>query len=389
LEPPEGLQGKESVVGCDATKTVREELDMETRNVGDLRPYEDQARVYGDEPDQEMIESVRQHGILLPLVITKDNVIVSGYRRWASAKKVGLQEVPVTLCKYEAPLDIKDEFIHLNRQRKKTPHQIACEAEVLMEIEQERARRRQQGTHLAGKEKDGTPRQASVVETLPPPSEKGKARDKVGDALGVSGRTVDKMLKVRGAIKEAEQAGDTERAQRLRQCLDDQGVEPAMRLLKEEQDEIVSTPPEQYASIVFPLGVVAMGMAVRELFADDCVVWLWATSKELPDAIALIRSWGCRFGSLLTWAKPRRAPSQTEVLNNQAVYCVVGVRGQRRYATGTGPGNVLVQRDGDDKDTWRQFLQMVEASVPGPKLAVGFDQEGWARIEGLQGPVKF
>jgi hypothetical protein len=364
--------------------------DMGNRRVSELHPHPDQDRVYGDEPDEDMVKSVRELGILVPLVVTAAGTIVSGFCRWVCARKAGLESVPVRLFASEDSIDVKEAFVHFNRQRVKTKHQMACEADLLMEVEQERARRRQQATQMAGKEANGTPRQSSVVERLPPPSEKGKAHDKVGKALGVSGRTVDKLLKLARTIREAENAGDTERAEALRKSLNERGVEPTMRLMQEgSQGKNQSEPASagQYDAIVLPppsFGVDARWMSVSDLVAPDCVVWLWTTSKDLSDAISLVESWGFRYSTLLTWVKPLKSvgdPGRPEVLDHQALHCVVAVHGRPKYAPVTQSGNVLVQKGGGDRESWQQFLQLVEAAIPGAKLAVGFDREGWTSMK--------
>lgn len=79
-----------------------------------------------DPNDPEIIalaDSIEQHGIREPLVVTKDDWILSGHRRHAAAKLAGLDKVP---CRVE-PIDKyknHDRFIELlreyNRQRDKT-----------------------------------------------------------------------------------------------------------------------------------------------------------------------------------------------------------------------------------------------------------------------------
>jgi hypothetical protein len=49
-----------------------------------------------DDPDiQEMARSMREHGVLQPLTITRDGFILSGHRRYCAATLAGLETVPV------------------------------------------------------------------------------------------------------------------------------------------------------------------------------------------------------------------------------------------------------------------------------------------------------
>jgi ParB-like chromosome segregation protein Spo0J len=50
---------------------------------------------------QEFVESIRTSGIIVPLVVTQDYVVVSGNQRLKAAKKLGLKEVPCEIRIYE------------------------------------------------------------------------------------------------------------------------------------------------------------------------------------------------------------------------------------------------------------------------------------------------
>lgn len=69
-----------------------------------IEPNRDQPRkVFEEEPLLELAESIKQFGIIQPLVVTKkDNYyeIIAGERRWRAAKLAGLKEVPVIIKEY-------------------------------------------------------------------------------------------------------------------------------------------------------------------------------------------------------------------------------------------------------------------------------------------------
>ena len=93
-----------------------------------IRPSPENDELYrpidpGDPEIVSLANSVRERGILEPIVITTDNWIVSGHRRYAAAKLAGLQSLP---CRV-APLsreDDRDRFLsalrEYNRQREKS-----------------------------------------------------------------------------------------------------------------------------------------------------------------------------------------------------------------------------------------------------------------------------
>ena len=58
---------------------------------------------FNEEELQELADSIRQHGVIQPLIVTKEGEryqIVAGERRWRAARLAGLREVPVIVREY-------------------------------------------------------------------------------------------------------------------------------------------------------------------------------------------------------------------------------------------------------------------------------------------------
>jgi hypothetical protein len=91
-----------------------------------LRPATVNDRIYKpiapDDPAvRALAESIRQRGILEPLVITLDEVILSGHRRYAAAQVAGLSRVPVRRHPvYSTDPDFEVLLVSFNEQRVKT-----------------------------------------------------------------------------------------------------------------------------------------------------------------------------------------------------------------------------------------------------------------------------
>ncbi|MCT4597289.1 MAG: ParB/RepB/Spo0J family partition protein [Vallitalea sp.] len=77
-----------------------------TLNINKVEPNREQPRRQFDEDLlQELADSIKQYGIIQPLLVTKkDNYyeLVAGERRWRAAKLAGLQEVPVIIKGYSS-----------------------------------------------------------------------------------------------------------------------------------------------------------------------------------------------------------------------------------------------------------------------------------------------
>jgi hypothetical protein len=85
-----------------------------------------------DDPDVlALADSIRKEGVLVPLEVTLDHVILSGHRRRVAAMLAGLDEVP---CRFKDILSTDPGFLPLlreyNRQRVKTADEVVRE-EVL------------------------------------------------------------------------------------------------------------------------------------------------------------------------------------------------------------------------------------------------------------------
>jgi hypothetical protein len=101
--------------------------------VSAIRPAPENDKVYrpidsDSDEIQGLASSIDIQGILEPLVITLDNVLISGHRRLAAAKRLGLRKVP---CRRIAILHSDPLFLTLlrecNRQREKSLDEILRE----------------------------------------------------------------------------------------------------------------------------------------------------------------------------------------------------------------------------------------------------------------------
>lgn len=95
----------ENTVTKEVIKEVVKEVPTEiTLKIKDIEINKNQPRKqFNEDALQELADSITQHGVIEPLVVTKrDNyyLLVSGERRWRAAMKAGLTEVPVVIKEY-------------------------------------------------------------------------------------------------------------------------------------------------------------------------------------------------------------------------------------------------------------------------------------------------
>lgn len=174
------------------------------RNPQDLRPHPINDEIYGDRADSELVESIKQKGVLNPLLITQHNLIISGHRRWAAALAAGVDVVPVVVFGSTDELDIQEALIESNRQRAKTNEQIGREYDYLKRIYNERMSRQGARNDIATSNK--------ILSEVPP-------NVRAAEAIGISQPTANKAYQVVTVIDTLKSNGQTTEAETLRKKL--------------------------------------------------------------------------------------------------------------------------------------------------------------------------
>jgi len=81
-------------------------MDVEMRNIGDVKPYEGNPR-QNEQAVDAVAASIREFGFRQPLVVDEDGVIVAGHTRYQAALKLGLTQVPVHVAKGLSPEQVR------------------------------------------------------------------------------------------------------------------------------------------------------------------------------------------------------------------------------------------------------------------------------------------
>lgn len=131
---------------------------------------------------------------------------------------------------------------------------------------------------------------------------------------------------------------------------------------------------------------------VGRLAADDCVLFLWATSPRLPDALAVMAAWGFTYKSQIIWRKVHE-PKEGETLpprldlgngywfRNAHELLLIGTRGDvPAPAMGDQFASVLDAPVGAHSAKPERFAEMIEAYFPTlPKLELNarIARPGW------------
>ena len=131
-------------------------------DINKIKPHPKNKEIYSISNLKDLIESIKEVGLLEPIVINQKNQIISGNRRYEAIKSLKWQDVDVikiTIKKNEDP----KYLVHFNKHRIKTFREILNESKVLEEY-------------------------YGVLQNT-----KGKLRDKISDDLNIGSSTLGKL----------------------------------------------------------------------------------------------------------------------------------------------------------------------------------------------------
>jgi N6-adenosine-specific RNA methylase IME4 len=286
---------------------------------------------------EALARSIDKVGLLQPIVIRPDNTLVAGVRRLAACRMLGWQHVPVYVA---ANLD--DELRLLLAERDENtcrldfaPTEAVAVGRAVEEYEREAARERQ-GTRTDLEHSGKFPE-----------SEQGQTRDKVGATVGMSGKTYERAEAVVAAAEsDPETFGD------LPSLMDTENVSAAVREMRRRQQVakleaipppagkyrvIYADPPWPYDNSGFDQSAASHypTMSTEDIYAlpignladEECVLFLWATSPLLPNALGALAAWGFEYKASRVWIK-NRAPGIGWFVQTRHELLLIGVKGQ-------------------------------------------------------------
>ena len=68
-------------------------MEIVNKKISDLREYENNPR-NNEAAVEAVANSIKEFGFKVPIIVTKDNVIIAGHTRYKASHRLGLQEVP-------------------------------------------------------------------------------------------------------------------------------------------------------------------------------------------------------------------------------------------------------------------------------------------------------
>jgi N6-adenosine-specific RNA methylase IME4 len=326
--------------------------------------------------------AIRELGLLHPVVVRPDGMLIAGARRLRAVEQLGWTEIPVTVVDLDSI--VRGEFAENAMRKDFTLSEAVAIKRALEPVERAAAKERQ---------REGARRGGQASGKLPEASQ-GNAADKAAKAAGMSRRTLDKAeIVVAAAEAEPERYGklvlDMDRTGRADGVFRRLKIARQAEALRAEPAPLPGRGPYSVITcdVAWPYekrdddpshrGVLPyLTTAIAEvckvplaLFAaDDSILWFWVTNHHMREAFEVLDAWGFEQKTILTWVKPKFGYG--DWLRGQTEHCLLCTRG-RPVVELTNQSTVLhappPSREHSRKPV--AFYDLVEKLCPAPRYA--------------------
>jgi ParB-like chromosome segregation protein Spo0J/N6-adenosine-specific RNA methylase IME4 len=278
---------------------------------------------------RSLAQSIQEIGLLHPVVIRPDRKLIAGERRLRALKLLGWTKVPVTVLDLDKV--IRGEVAENVFRQDFRPSEMVAIARALEPILRREAKARQ-GTRTDLRENF-------------PDVDGGRARDKLEKYVGVSGRTLEKMMAIVEAAEkhprkfghlkdEMDQKGKTSRPYRVLLRLKDEerilGLHPVAAKFR----TLIIDPPWKYDQSLAGRERPPYATMTQEQLL--CPTHPSMGRGKLPpvllgdefddeEALELVDAWGFQQKSILTWVKDRWGLGT--YFRNQTEHVIFAIRG--------------------------------------------------------------
>lgn len=350
----------------------------------------------------DLMESIKTVGLLQPVVLDADDRLIAGQRRLEACRKLGMVDVPCVTARR-----VKDAADHLIAERDENTCRKPMVIEELVdlgaaieEVEAAEAVKRMADAGKRGGEGSGK---------LPDPSATGNTRDKVGTALGISGRSYQKAKEVVETARDETAAPEVrEAAQAAVQEMNRTGkIDPAAKAVKRatKLHEIAQAEPVPLDTLdTFPVLYVdppwryehaepsraiennypTMSLdeiKALELPADpDAVLFMWVTSPKLAEGMEVLDAWGFNYRTSAVWVKDKIGMGY--YFRQRHEFLLVAVKGSLPVPDAQDRFDSVIEAPRNEHsakpERVYELLEVMYPGLPKVELFARRPREGWA-----------
>lgn len=84
----------------------KKDMQIVFMSLNDIKPYEKNPR-YNKNAIEQVAKSIKEYGFNVPIVVDKNNVIITGHTRYEASKLLKLKTVPVIVATHLTPKQVK------------------------------------------------------------------------------------------------------------------------------------------------------------------------------------------------------------------------------------------------------------------------------------------
>ena len=260
--------------------------------------------IYSSEPSKDLIESIKQNGIVTPIWIDKNNTIIAGHRRVNACKNLGIEEIEAEEKDYSDMLVIES-----NRYREKTWNEKLKEAEELEKILKPKAKesqKRKPNSVCKKSDKQNIDTKKEVAEKV------GTSHDTLHKAQVIAEAKPELLKDVDDGKKTINSAYNEVVREKQKTSLKKNPITPP----KGKFNIILADPPWEYDFVVSPTRAIEnqyptmtvdeiCKMSVDNFIDDNAVIFLWATSPKLLEALQVLKAWEFDYKTNAVWVKDK------------------------------------------------------------------------------------
>jgi len=252
---------------------------------------------------EELKKSIKEIGLLQPIVVDENNNLIAGQRRLQAFKELSITDIDVNIIKIDSSL--KGEYDENVIRKQFTPTEGVKIWEAMKSYQGKNQYTQEDVSNLdTSKKRDRAAKATKIGRTN---LSKAKQVIEYGDKDII--KEMDKTENISGAyskIKTAKTLADIEQQKK-------DIASGKIKLPEGVFENIVVDPPWDYKSEYnaetrrsankYPPMTLEEIENIKLPLADDCILWFWTTQAFIFEAKRILDNWGFDYKGMLIWDK--------------------------------------------------------------------------------------